>query len=164
MRMPETPSFKTADLSDRLGETARIVDVPLHSFGGLRAFGGRVATVRAPEDNSLVRRALEEPGEGRVLLVEGGGSRRCALLGDLLGDLAVKNGWRGVVVNGCVRDSVELSRLPLGVLALGTCPKKSEKRGRGEREVVVHLGGTEVRPGEWLYADEDGVLITPGPA
>lgn len=163
MRAKEAPSFKTADLCDLHGAHVRVLDAQLRSFGGERAFSGRVATVHAPEDNSLVRQALESPGESRVLLVEGGASRRCALVGDLLGALAVKNGWRGVVVNGCIRDSVELGKLPLGVLALGTHPKKSEKRGRGSRDEEVSFGGLRIAPGEWLYADEDGVLLSEKP-
>lgn len=149
----------TADLCDERGEAAQVLDLPLRDFGARVRFSGKVATVRAPEDNSLVRAALEEPGEGRVLLVEGGASRRCALLGDALAALAVKNGWSGVVVHGCVRDAAELATLPLGVKALGTCPRKSEKKGRGERDVALRLAGVEVRPGQTLHADEDGVVI-----
>ena len=130
-------------------------------YGGRRAFHGPVRTVRAPEDNTLVRQALEEPGDGAVLVVDGGGSTRVALMGDMLGELAVKNGWAGVVVNGCVRDSAVLGTQAIGVLALGTLPRKSEKQGRGERDVSVEFAGLSVAPGMWLYADADGVLVAP---
>lgn len=106
---------------------------------------------------------LSEPGEGRVLVVDGGGSRRCALVGDQLGALAVRNGWAGIVVYGCIRDSVALGLLPLGVRALATHPLKSVKNGVGERELAVTFDGATFRPGDWLYADEDGVITSPDP-
>nr|WP_245944821.1 ribonuclease E activity regulator RraA [Crenobacter cavernae] len=118
-----------------------------------------MATVKLFEDNSRVREALAQPGEGRVLVVDGGGSMRCALLGDMLGEMAVSNGWAGVVVYGCIRDSVALGKLPLGIRALATHPKKSQKRGEGQSGLTLHFGGVDFVPGHWLYADEDGVVV-----
>jgi regulator of ribonuclease activity A len=122
-------------------------------------FAGPVATLKVFEDNSLVRSALAEPGAGRVLVVDGGGSLRCALVGDQLGELAVRNGWAGTVVFGCVRDSVELVRLPLGVMALGANPRRGLKRGEGQSGVPVRFLGVAFRPGQHLYADEDGLVV-----
>jgi regulator of ribonuclease activity A len=152
---------RTTDLSDAHPDLVQIVDPGLKDFGGRGLFHGPLSTVQAPEDNSLVREALEEPGEGRVLVIDGGGSMKCALLGDLLGALAVKNGWSGVVVNGCVRDAEVLATLPLGIKALATHPRKSDKRQQGQREVPVRFGGVLFVPGDWLYADADGVLTAP---
>lgn len=115
--------------------------------------------MRCIEDNSLVRVALEGPGNGAVLVVDGGGSLRCALLGDQLGTLAMENGWSGVIVNGCVRDSADLGTMDLGVKALATHPRKSVKRGEGERDVAVSFLGVEFSPGAMVYADGDGVVV-----
>lgn len=128
-------------------------------FGGRRRFGGQIASLKCYEDNSLVRECFAEPGHGRVLVVDGGGSLRCALVGDQLAELAVKNGWVGVVVFGCIRDSEALSELPLGVMALATHPLRSVKRGVGERGLPLSFGGVVFRQGEFLYADEDGVVV-----
>src|SRR5690606_22859401 len=127
--------------------------------GCRRFFGGPVTTVKVFEDNSLVRQALEEPGEGRVLVVDGGGSMRCALLGDQLAAMAQCNGWAGVVVYGCIRDSADIARIDLGVKALQTHPLRSVKKGVGERDVPVTFAGITIRPGDYLYADEDGVVV-----
>lgn len=152
--------MKTTDLCDQHGDAVRVARPVFRDYGGRRAFHGPIATVVAPEDNSLVRAALEEPGQGRVLVVDGGGSEKVALLGDLLAELAVKHGWAGVVVNGCIRDSEAVGQLPLGVKALGTCPRKSEKKGRGSRDVPVSFAGLTFAPGEWLYADGDGLIVS----
>ncbi len=148
----------TADLLDEHGDDAAVCLLQFRSFGH-RAFSGSVATVRCFEDNVLVRRRLEEPGEGRVLVVDGGGSFRCALVGDNLGALAIENGWAGVVINGCVRDSAALDTLELGVKALGTNPRPSAKGGVGEVDVPVSFGGVTFEPGALLHADEDGVVV-----
>jgi regulator of ribonuclease activity A len=141
----------------------RVLALALHSYGGKRAFHGGVATLRLFEDNGLVRKALEAPGDGRVLVVDGGGSRRRVLVGDQLAALAVRNGWSGIVVYGCIRDSRAIAGMDIGVLALGTHPQKTVKRSLGEADVPVSFGGTTLRPGEWLYADEDGVLVSAQP-
>ncbi|HLK38005.1 MAG TPA: ribonuclease E activity regulator RraA [Polyangiaceae bacterium] len=133
----------------------------LVSFGGHLAFFGRVATVKVYEDNALVRTLLQRRGDARVLVVDGGGSLRCALVGGQLGQFAVENGWAGLVVHGCVRDSVELAAQPVGVLALATHPRKSEKGLHGGREGgPVSFLGVTFRPGAWLYADADGVVVS----
>jgi regulator of ribonuclease activity A len=133
------------------------------AYGGKHAFSGPIGTVRCFEDNTLVKAAVESPGNGRVLVVDGGGSRRRALFGDRLGAAAVKNGWAGVIVYGCIRDSAELGRMDLGIRALGTMPLRSEKRGEGERDVPVRFAGVTFRPGEYAYVDEDGVVVSHGP-
>ena len=155
----------TADLSGDHPEGA-IVDAALSfgDFGGMVAFTGSISTVRCFEDNSLVRVALEELGAGRVLVVDGSGSLLCALVGDRLAALGRDNGWSGIVVNGCVRDAAELAETAIGVKALGAHPRRSTKRGEGERDVTVSFGGVTVDPGAWVYADADGILVLPEPA
>jgi len=155
--------MSTCDLCDRFEDRVRVLDLPLRDYGGRIAFAGRVSTVKALEDNSLVREAVAEPGEGRVLVIDGGGSLRRAMLGDMLADKAVANGWSGVLVHGAIRDSAALARLDLGVKALGACPLKTDKRGQGLRDVPVRFGGVEIRPGDWLAADEDGVILADAP-
>jgi regulator of ribonuclease activity A len=160
--MSESKSLKTADLCDEHSGAAhfQIADSGFFDYGGSRGFSGPISTVRAPEDNSLVRKALEEPGQGRVLVVDGGGSRRCALVGDILAALAEKNGWAGVVVNGCIRDAEEVGRTAIGVKALGTHPLKSGKRNEGQRDVEVRFAGVTFKPGQYLYADADGIVTS----
>lgn len=158
----------TADLCDAHEDklaagTLRVLDPVFRFFGRTPAFCGPAATLKVFEDNTLVRAALEQPGEGRVLVVDGGGSLRCALVGGNLGKLGETNGWAGIVVYGCVRDTVELNECEIGIAALATNPQRSQKRGGGERDVPVRLPGTTVRPGEWVYADADGVLVSNEP-
>jgi len=153
-------SLRTTDLCDA-HEDARVLDLQLGDFGGRLMFHGPVSTVRALEDNSRVREAVAEPGAGRVLVIDGGGSTRRAMLGDLLAAKAVENGWAGVVVHGVIRDSEVIAGLDLGVKALGTCPRKTDKLGQGLRDVPLHFGGIAIAPGDWLYADEDGVVLLP---
>lgn len=157
----EGPNFATADLCDAHPERVRVPDLAWQIVGQHRDFCGEVSTIKAYEDNSRVREAVAEAGRGRVLLVDGGASRRRAMLGDRLAQLAVDNGWAGVVVVGCIRDRAIIDTLALGVRCLGTHPRKTEKRGAGERDVVVEIGGVEVAPGMWLYADADGVIVAP---
>lgn len=156
-------THKTADLCDAHDE-ARVPDLPLRDYGGRVQFHGRVSTISAFEDNSRVREAVAESGDGRVLVIDGCGSTRRSMLGDNLAAMAVKNGWAGVVVHGVIRDTEAIGQLDLGVKALGTCPRKTEKRDQGLRDVALHLGGVIVLPGEWLYADEDGVVVLADPA
>ena len=141
----------------------QIAEPIFRHFGGRRRFAGPITTLKVFEDNSLVRSALETPGEGRVLVVDGGGSLRCALVGDQLAALGVRNGWAGVLVWGCIRDSAAIGVLELGALALATHPKKSVKKGLGERDLEVRFAGVRFRPGDWLYADEDGLLVADQP-
>jgi regulator of ribonuclease activity A len=135
--------------------------LPWRSFGGVRAFEGPIATVRCPEANVFLRALLGEPGEGRVAVVDGHGSTRVALLGDRLATLAINNGWTGVVIHGAVRDSAALGGLPLGIMALGTCPRPSVKAQIGETGVPVVFGGVTFTPGDLLIADHDGVVVLP---
>ncbi len=141
----------------------RVVAPMFQRYGGKAAFAGNIVTLKLFEDNSLVRAVLGESGAGKVLVVDGGGSLRCALLGDQLAELAVKNGWEGVVVYGCIRDSAAINALPLGVRALNTHPLKTVKKNVGERDVPVTFGGVTFKPGEWLCADEDGVIVSTQP-
>lgn len=157
-------SFKTPDLCDtfesELGLSLRVVAPMFQCYGGRKAFTGQIATLKLFEDNSLVREVLGEAGQGRVLVVDGGGSLRCALVGDQLAILAQKNGWAGIVVYGCIRDSADINQTDIGVRALNTHPQKSIKRGVGEKDLAVSFGGVTFNPGEWLYADEDGILVS----
>ncbi len=156
--------LKTADLYDIHGEALQVCSPVFRHYGGRHDFHGSIATLKCFEDNSLVREQLDQPGEGRVLVVDGGGSLRCAMLGDQLAQLAVDNGWAGVVMYGCIRDAVEIGGMPLGVLALATHPRKSVKKGVGEVGGEIDFAGVRFRPGEWLYADEDGVVVLERPA
>lgn len=152
--------FATTDLSDADPEL-QVCDPVLRDFGGKRAFHGPVKTLKIFEDNALLRATLETPGQGRVLVVDAGGSLRCAVLGGNLGQLAVKNGWAGIVVNGCIRDSEEIAGQPIGVKALGTHPRKSEKGlHSAHADRAVTFAGVTFRPGQWLYADADGVVVS----
>jgi len=154
----------TADLLDQHGERALVCRAPFRSFGGREVFEGPIATVRCPEDNVLLRAALTEPGDGRVLVVDGGGSLRVALMGDRVGALAVANGWAGVVINGAVRDVAALRALPVGIVALGSTPRPSVKAGLGEAGVPVTFGEVTFRPGASCYRDEDGLVVLDEPA
>jgi regulator of ribonuclease activity A len=158
-----TTTKATADLCDAHGEGLQICEPVFNAYGGRHAFAGPASTVRCFEDNTRVKEAVDGPGGGRVLVVDGGGSRRRALFGGNLGAAAVKNGWAGVIIHGCIRDSAELAPMPLGIRALGTMPLRSEKRGEGERDVPVRFAGVTFRPGDWVYVDEDGVVVSHGP-
>lgn len=153
----------TADLCDKHGERVSVAAPIFRSYGGRARFAGEVATLDCFEDNSLVRTMLEEPGAGRVLVVDGRGSLRCALVGGNLGVLAQRNGWVGIVVNGCVRDTAELRQADVGVLALASNPRRSEKRGAGRRDVAVAFAGVAFRPGTFVCADEDGLIVSDAP-
>jgi regulator of ribonuclease activity A len=155
--------LSTADLYDAHPERAQVTEGRWLALGRRRAFAGEIRTVKCHEDNVLVRRALEEAGGGGVLVVDGGGSLRAALLGDNLAGAAVRNGWSGVVVYGCVRDRAAIDRLDLGVRCLATTPRRSAKKGFGERDVVVSFAGVRFAPGAHRYADEDGILVADAP-
>lgn len=152
-------NFTTADLYDAHENSFQVADPIFRDYGGRLAFCGAACTLRVYEDNSLVRQALELPGEGRVLIVDGGGSLRCALVGDQLAQLAMDNGWAGIVVNGCIRDSQAIAAMSLGVKALATNPRKSVKRGQGEADIPISLAGVIVSPGNYVYCDADGMLV-----
>lgn len=152
-------SFNTPDLADAAPE-ARALLLPWHDFGALSCFAGRAVTVKCFEDNSLVKALVQEPGNGRVIVVDGGGSRRRALLGDQLAGFAVASGWAGLVIDGVVRDVDILETLPLGIKALGVSPQKTDKRGEGQRDIAIEVGGCTVAPGDFVYADRNGVLVS----
>lgn len=151
--------LRTTDLCDAHPDSVRVATPLLRDFGGRGAFHGRVVTLRVHEDNVLVRRRLESDGRGCVLVVDGGGSTRCALLGDRLARLACDNGWTGIVIHGCVRDSAELAHIPIGIKALYAVPRKSGKQGTGETDVALSFAGVHIAPGDYLYADPDGIVI-----
>ena len=153
-------SFKTADLCDDHSEQLRVVEPGFSDYGGNISFSGRISTIKCHEDNSKVRQQLSTPGEGRVLVVDAGGSSRCAMLGDMLAQLGVDNGWNGVVMFGMIRDSHDIGQMPIGVKALGTHPRKSEKKDVGEIDVSVSFHGVTFTPGDYLYADHDGIIIS----
>ncbi len=156
--------FATCNLCDAHKNDAsgsfRVLPPVFRDFGAMRKFSGPVVTVKCFEDNSLVKAMVDSPGLGRVLVVDGGGSLRRALLGGNLGAAAARNGWSGVVVDGCVRDVVELAAQPLGIRALASMPLPTEKRNQGQSDVAVQVQGVWVRPGDWLYADEDGMVVS----
>ena len=151
--------FTTADLCDAFAPLIRLADPLFRGYGGISRFAGRIETLRVFEDNTLVRQVLETPGGGRVLVVDGGGSLRCALVGGRLAALAQANGWSGLLVNGCIRDGVEIREIPIGLKALNTSPMRSGKNGEGVRGGAVSFAGTTFSPGHFLYADEDGIVV-----
>jgi len=152
--------FATADLYDKYEENLQIATPMFNDYGGNKQFSGPALTLKVFEDNSLVRAALEEPGDGKVLVVEGGASLRCALLGDMLAELGVENGWVGVIVHGCIRDSAVIAKMNIGVKALNTNPRKSVKKGVGDRGIAVTFADVTINPGDYIYADEDGIVVS----
>jgi regulator of ribonuclease activity A len=151
--------FRTADLCDQYPDELEISEPLFRDYGGRRRFAGPIATIKCFEDNSRVRDLVAEAGHGRVLVIDAGGSTRRAVLGDLLAQKAVDNGWAGVVIYGCLRDCAAISAMPLGVKAIGTCPLKTDKRGEGQRDLAVRFAGVRWQPGDWVYADEDGIVV-----
>jgi regulator of ribonuclease activity A len=160
-----TTQFATCDLCDEHKNDTdgafRVLPPLFRDFGKRIKFSGPVSTVKCFEDNSFVKAAVDSPGEGRVLLVDGGGSLRRALVGGNLGKAAAKNGWAGVIVYGAVRDVAELAECDTGIRAMASMPLPTEKRNEGQRDVAVQIEGVWVRPGDMLYADEDGIVVMP---
>jgi regulator of ribonuclease activity A len=153
--------FATADLVDAHERTISGCSVQFRQYGGRRAFSGQVRTVKTFEDNSVVRATLEQPGKGNVLVVDGGGSLRRALVGDVVAGIGVKSGWSGILIWGCVRDTEALAKLDIGIKALGSNPVRSGKYGFGQVDVEVVIGDARFVPGHWLYSDDDGLIISP---
>jgi regulator of ribonuclease activity A len=149
------------DLCDAHGDVVRVADPLFASFGSRRSYGGVIETVKCFEDNSLVAERLVTAGAGRVLVVDGGGSKRCALVGDNLARQGAANGWQGVIVFGCVRDVLELAEIELGVHALAAHPLRSVKHGTGEAGLVLRFAGVDFVPGHYVYADANGILVAP---
>lgn len=152
--------FKTTDLCDDHSDSLQICDIEFCSFGRETRFSGKIETVNVFEDNVLVVEALENVEEGSVVVVDGHGSKRCALLGDRLAGIAESRKLAGIIINGYVRDSAELAKMNVGILALGTYPLKSKKAGKGERNGTLYFGDIEWKSGEYVYADEDGVIVS----
>ncbi len=155
--------IKTADLCDQFVADVAIAEPMFVNYGGRAAFGGPLATLKVYEDNTLVREALSTSGQGQVLVIDGGGSLRCALVGDQLAQLAYDNGWAGIVVYGCIRDARAIAAIDIGVRALNTHPRKSVKRGEGQRQISLTFAGITFVPGYYLYADEDGIIVAARP-
>ncbi|MDX2419191.1 MAG: ribonuclease E activity regulator RraA [Xanthomonadales bacterium] len=152
-------TYTTPDICDDFSDSLQVLEPLFTEFGGKEKFCGEVVTIKCFEDNSLVKQTLGSPGHGKVLVVDGGGSSRCALLGDLLGAMAVENGWQGVLINGCVRDVEILKRMDIGVRALNCNPLKSDKRNEGQLNVSIRFAGVSFEPGQYLYADENGIVV-----
>ncbi len=152
--------FKTADLCDDHSDTLSIAQPLFKDYGKNISFSGEISTVKCFEDNSLVRKQLEQDGHGRVLVVDGGGSIRCAMVGDILAQMGADNSWNGIVVYGCIRDSGVIATISLGVKAIGTLPLKSVKKGEGEIDIPVHFADVDFIPGQFAYADEDGIILS----
>ena len=148
------------ELCDQFPDLVRVVEPMFANFGGRENFGGEIVTIKAFEDNSLVREQVAQPGAGMVLVVDGGGSMRRAMLGDMLAEKAASNGWEGIIIYGCIRDVNAIGETELGVQALGTIPLKTEKKGIGELNIPVTFGGVTFTPGEYVYADNNGVLVS----
>ena len=156
-----TTGLTTADLVDEHGDRVRVCETAFRQFGGERVFGGPIRTVSCYHDIGLLWDVLRTPGNGSVLVVDGGGSRRCALVGDMIAGSAVENGWSGLVINGSVRDSTQLAHLSIGIKALGTTPRRSGRAGTGVVDVSIGFGGIAFAPGDLLFADDDGVVLLP---
>lgn len=148
------------DLCDQHGDALQVADPLFHNFGGKLLFYGQAVTLSCYEDNSLVRELVTRSGQGRVMVIDGGGSLRRALLGDQLAIKAAEQGWEGILIHGAVRDVGTLATLALGVKALAACPVKTEKRGQGELDAVVSFAGVTIHPGDYVYADLNGVLVS----
>ncbi|WP_449434058.1 ribonuclease E activity regulator RraA [Pseudomonas putida] len=155
--------YVTPDLCDAYPDLVQVLEPMFSNFGGRDSFGGQIVTIKCFEDNSRVKEQVELDGKGKVLVVDGGGSLRCALLGDMLAEKAAKNGWEGLVIYGCVRDVDVLVQTDVGVQALASHPLKTDKRGIGDLDVPVTFAGVTFRPGEYLYADNNGVIVSPSP-
>ena len=153
-------NFATADLYDAHEESLCVAAPMFRDYGGVVQFHGPVSTLKVFEDNSLVREMLEQPGEGQVLVVDGGASMRCALVGDNLAQLGADNGWAGIVVYGCIRDAEPISTIPIGVKALATNPRKSVKRNEGQRDLQLRFAEISIEPGDWLYADTNRIIVS----
>lgn len=152
-------SIYTADISDEFLEQTNVLHVSFNSYGKVKHFHGQVVTVKVYEDNSLVKAQLQTNGKGKVLVVDGGASNRCALMGDNLAQLAIDNQWNGIIIYGCLRDTEQINTMNVGVKALGTCPRKSNKRNEGTVGLSLIIQGTKIEHGNYLYSDADGILI-----
>lgn len=153
--------YLTPDLCDKYPDIVKVVEPMFINYGGRQSFGGEIITIKCFEDNSLVKDWVEKGGKGKVMVVDGGGSTRKALLGDMLAEKAAKNGWEGLIIYGCIRDVDAINETELGVQAIGTIPLKTEKKGVGEANIPVTFGGVTFQPGHFVYADNNGVIVSP---
>jgi regulator of ribonuclease activity A len=153
--------YSTPDLCDKYPDLVQVVEPMFVNYGGRVSFGGEIVTIKCFEDNSFVKEWVEKPGKGKVMVVDGGGSMRRSLLGDMLTEKATENGWEGIVLYGCIRDVDAISDTLLGVQALGTIPLKTDKKGIGEANIPVTFGGVTFYPGDFVYADNNGIIISP---
>ena len=153
--------YVTPDLCDEYPELIQVVEPMFNNYGGVESFGGEIVTVKCFEDNSKVKELVDTDGKGKVMVVDGGASMRHALLGDMLAEKAAKNGWEGIIVYGCIRDVDDIMQTELGVQALATHPLKTDKRGLGDVNVTVKFGGVEFVPGQFVYADNNGIIVSP---
>ncbi len=155
--------YVTPDLCDAYPDLVKVVEPMFRSYGARESFGGEIVTVKCFEDNSIVKQQVDQPGKGKVMVVDGGGSKRKALLGDMLAEKAASNGWEGIIIYGCIRDVDVINVTDLGVQALATIPLKTEKKGIGELNIEVTFGGVSFIPGQYIYADNNGVIVSPEP-
>jgi regulator of ribonuclease activity A len=153
-------SFATADLVDAHSEIVKSCEAQFRQYGGRVRFHGPIRTLESVEDNALIKQTLSTAGNGAVLVIDGGASLRCALVGDIIAGLGQKNGWAGLVIWGAVRDTAALASLDIGIKALGSNPWRSSKNGTGQVDVPIRFGSVQFRPGDWLYSDEDGILVS----
>ena len=151
--------FKTTDLYDEYLEAVQVAAPIFRDYGGRQRFCGQIVTLKALEDNSYLKASFESDGRGKVLVVDAAGSMRCAMMGDVMAALGASNGWEGVVVNGCIRDSADVAKVNIGVKALATIPRKTIKRNQGVMDIPLHFAEVVFNPGDYLYADEDGIVI-----
>jgi regulator of ribonuclease activity A len=157
--MEKTMNKATSDVSDKLHPNVQYLEPVYKSYGAKTSFSGRIVTVKCYEDNSLVETALRTNGKDSILVIDAGGSMNCAMLGDKRATDAINNEWEGILVHGLIRDSATINRMEIGVRALGVCPLKSIKKGVGDSNLIVNFSGVTFNPGEYLYADEDGVIV-----
>jgi len=155
-----SPTFKTTDLYDKYLEQLQVAAPIFSDFGGKAAFNGQIVTLKAVDDNSFLKTSFEQDGTGKVLVVDASASMRCAMMGDVMAALGASNGWQGIIINGCIRDSADVSKVNIGVKALATTPRKTVKRNQGVLNIPVHFADVSFKPGEFIYADEDGVVVS----
>jgi len=155
--------YVTPDLCDEYPDLVQVVEPMFSNYGGIESFGGEIVTVKCFEDNSKVKELVEQDGKGKVMVIDGGASMRKALMGDMIAEKAAKNGWEGAIIYGCIRDVDAIMETDLGVQALGTVPLKTDKRGLGDINVNIKFGGVEFIPGQYVYADNNGVIVSPQP-
>ena len=152
--------FKTTDLYDEYLEALQVAAPIFRNFGGKHTFHGQIVTLKTVDDNTYLKATFETPGTGKVLVVDAAGSLRCAMMGDMMAALGARNGWEGIVIHGCIRDSADVARVDIGVRALATIPRKTVKRNQGIMDIPVHFADVTFYPGHYLYADEDGMVLS----